>query len=221
MGGRRWPKAAAAAIGPALLSSRSLCARIGSVFGCPPTTANHGDSAPARFCAGAGHRLTGCSFRAGWGAGMMPGRALALCSRCDLWPLVPLFLCALLTSDPCPFLPAPRSRVFSHTAGAGSGIGRAVSVRLAREGAAVAACDLDAAAAQETVRLLGGPGSEKGAPRGAHAAFQADVSEAGAARRLLEQVQVTASDLAPLKPSHCLHRPWLFVVFLVCNLPLP
>ncbi|KAM8778739.1 (3R)-3-hydroxyacyl-CoA dehydrogenase isoform 2-T2 [Rhynchonycteris naso] len=77
--------------------------------------------------------------------------------------------------------------------GAGSGIGRAVSVRLAREGAAVAACDLDRAAAQETVRLLGGPGTDKGAPRGAHAAFQTEVSEAGAARRLLEQVQACFS----------------------------
>ncbi|XP_004673423.1 PREDICTED: estradiol 17-beta-dehydrogenase 8 [Condylura cristata] len=73
--------------------------------------------------------------------------------------------------------------------GAGSGIGRAVCVRLAREGAAVAACDLDEAAARETVRLLGGPQSEKGGPGVAHAAFQADVSEAGAARHLLEQVQ--------------------------------
>ncbi|KAM9234035.1 (3R)-3-hydroxyacyl-CoA dehydrogenase isoform 2-T2 [Dugong dugon] len=77
--------------------------------------------------------------------------------------------------------------------GAGSGIGRAISVRLAREGAAVAACDLDGAAAEETVRLLGGLGSEEGAPRGAHAAFQTDVSEAGAARRLLEQVQACLS----------------------------
>ncbi|XP_035307869.1 estradiol 17-beta-dehydrogenase 8 isoform X2 [Cricetulus griseus] len=34
--------------------------------------------------------------------------------------------------------------------GAGSGIGRAISVRLAQEGAAVAACDLDGAAAQDT-----------------------------------------------------------------------
>lgn len=86
-------------------------------------------------------------------------------------------------------------------------------MRLAREGAAVAACDLDGAAARETVRLLGGPGSEKGAPRGAHAAFQTDVSEAGAARRLLEQVQVTASDLAP-QSARCLHRPgssWFLV----------
>ncbi|XP_057555198.1 (3R)-3-hydroxyacyl-CoA dehydrogenase isoform X3 [Hippopotamus amphibius kiboko] len=75
--------------------------------------------------------------------------------------------------------------------GAGGGIGRAVSVRLAAEGAAVAACDLDGAAAQETVRLLGGPGSEQGA----HAAFQADVSEARAVRRLLEQVQACFSRL--------------------------
>ncbi|KAL0622674.1 Estradiol 17-beta-dehydrogenase 8 [Plecturocebus cupreus] len=77
--------------------------------------------------------------------------------------------------------------------GAGSGIGRAVSVRLAGEGATVAACDLDEAAAQETVRLLGRPGSKEGPPRGNHAAFQADVSEASAARRLLEQVQACFS----------------------------
>ncbi|XP_023395951.2 (3R)-3-hydroxyacyl-CoA dehydrogenase isoform X1 [Loxodonta africana] len=77
--------------------------------------------------------------------------------------------------------------------GAGSGIGRAISVRLAREGAAVAACDLDGAAAQETVRLLGGPGSEEGASRGTHAAFQTDVSEAGAVKCLLEQVQACFS----------------------------
>ncbi|XP_025718154.1 (3R)-3-hydroxyacyl-CoA dehydrogenase [Callorhinus ursinus] len=77
--------------------------------------------------------------------------------------------------------------------GAGSGIGRAVSVRLAREGATVAACDLDKAAACKTVWLLGGQGSEEVAPGGAHAAFQADVSESGAVRRLLEQVQACFS----------------------------
>ncbi|GAB1300913.1 (3R)-3-hydroxyacyl-CoA dehydrogenase [Apodemus speciosus] len=71
--------------------------------------------------------------------------------------------------------------------GAGSGIGRAISVRLAAEGAAVAACDLDGAAARDTVRLLGSPGSEDGK----HAAFQADVSQGPAAKRLLEQVQGT------------------------------
>lgn len=83
--------------------------------------------------------------------------------------------------------------MFCPTSGAGSGIGRAVSVRLAGEGATVAACDLDGTAAQETVQLLGGPGNKEGPPRGNHAAFQADVSEARAARRLLEQVQACFS----------------------------
>lgn len=77
--------------------------------------------------------------------------------------------------------------------GAGSGIGRAVCVRLAREGAAVAACDLDKAAARETLGLLGGLGNVEGVSRGAHAAFQADVSEAVAVRHLLEQVQACFS----------------------------
>ncbi|XP_010603683.1 estradiol 17-beta-dehydrogenase 8 [Fukomys damarensis] len=44
-----------------------------------------------------------------------------------------------------------------------------------------------------TVQLLGGPGSEEGAPHGNHAAFQADVSEARAVRSLLEQVQACFS----------------------------
>ncbi|XP_006882158.1 PREDICTED: estradiol 17-beta-dehydrogenase 8 [Elephantulus edwardii] len=77
--------------------------------------------------------------------------------------------------------------------GAGGGIGRAISLRLAREGAVVAACDLDGAAAQETVRLLGGLESEEGTSCGAHLAFQTDVSDTGAARHLLEQVQASFS----------------------------
>ncbi|KAM5167131.1 (3R)-3-hydroxyacyl-CoA dehydrogenase isoform 2-T2 [Callospermophilus lateralis] len=77
--------------------------------------------------------------------------------------------------------------------GAGSGIGRAVSARLAREGATVAACDVDGTAAQETVRLLDGSRREEGAPGGNHAAFQADVSEARVTRRLLEKVQASFS----------------------------
>lgn len=75
----------------------------------------------------------------------------------------------------------------------------------------MAACDLDGAAAHETVRLLGGPVIEAQAPRGNHAAFQADVSETTAARRLLEQVQVnawqpsscTSSHIAPISPALC------------------
>lgn len=79
----------------------------------------------------------------------------------------------------------------------------------------MAACDLDGAAAQDTVRLLESPGSEDGAPRGKHAAFQADVSQGPAARRLLEQVQVNR---APRRATHPSARP--FVVFGV-SLPLP
>ncbi|XP_004590320.2 (3R)-3-hydroxyacyl-CoA dehydrogenase [Ochotona princeps] len=77
--------------------------------------------------------------------------------------------------------------------GAGSGIGRAVCVRLAQEGATVVACDLNGAAAQETVRLLDGPKSEAGAPGGKHAVFEADVSESRAVRHLLAQVQACFS----------------------------
>lgn len=111
--------------------------------------------------------------------------------------------------------------MFSPISGAGSGIGRAVGVRLAAEGATVAACDLDGAAARETVRLLGGPGSHEGAPRGAHAAFQADVSEAGAVRRLLDQVQVKKrDDVAPFKALTLPPVPSALQGFLVCNLPL-
>lgn len=98
-----------------------------------------------------------------------------------------------MTSDLGPSSPAA-----SPISGAGSGIGRAISVRLAAEGAAVAACDLDGAAAQDTVRLLGSPGSEDGK----HAAFQADVSQGPAARRLLEQVQVNrAPRRTPPRPG--------------------
>lgn len=100
--------------------------------------------------------------------------------------------------------------MFCPTSGAGSGIGRAVSVRLAGEGATVAACDLDGAAAQETVQLLGGPGNKEGPPRGNHAAFQADVSEARAARRLLEQVQVNARLPYPSKALILPPLPRLF-----------
>lgn len=61
----------------------------------------------------------------------------------------------------------------------------------------MAACDLDEAAARKTVQLLGGPGSEEGVLRRNHAAFQVDVSEARAARSLLQQVQVNAGHCAP------------------------
>jgi NAD(P)-dependent dehydrogenase (short-subunit alcohol dehydrogenase family) len=55
--------------------------------------------------------------------------------------------------------------------GAGSGIGRAIALELAARGASVAAIDLDKAAAEETVKLIGARG-------GRGAAFRADVSKA-------------------------------------------
>lgn len=118
--------------------------------------------------------------------GSVPG--LATPPACSDWPR--------LRARPPTAAMASQLRLRSALAlvtGAGSGIGRAISVRLAAEGAAVAACDLDGAAAQDTVRLLGSPGSEDGAPRGKHAAFQADVSQGPAARRLLEEVQACFS----------------------------
>lgn len=55
--------------------------------------------------------------------------------------------------------------------GAGSGIGRATALGLAARGAAVAALDIDEAAARETARLIGAAG-------GRGAGYRADVSSA-------------------------------------------
>lgn len=49
--------------------------------------------------------------------------------------------------------------------GGGSGIGRAMPVRLAGEGAALLATDLDEAGARETVRLIESAGGRAGAVR--------------------------------------------------------
>src|SRR5512134_538723 len=55
--------------------------------------------------------------------------------------------------------------------GAGSGLGRAIALKLAADGFAVAALDLDEAAARESVRLIGDA-------RGRAAGYAADVSRA-------------------------------------------
>ena len=47
--------------------------------------------------------------------------------------------------------------------GAGAGIGRATAVALAREGCTIAVCDLDEAAAKETVELIAAAGGRAGA----------------------------------------------------------
>uniref|UniRef100_A0A8C5S9B3 (3R)-3-hydroxyacyl-CoA dehydrogenase n=1 Tax=Laticauda laticaudata TaxID=8630 RepID=A0A8C5S9B3_LATLA len=68
--------------------------------------------------------------------------------------------------------------------GAGSGIGRAVSLRLAREGATVAAADVDEAAAGETLRAM---------PPGDHRAARVDVSCAESVAELLRGLRARFS----------------------------
>ncbi|KAL7975975.1 hypothetical protein Chor_011743 [Crotalus horridus] len=64
--------------------------------------------------------------------------------------------------------------------GAGSGIGRAVSLRLAREGASVAVADVDEAGAEETLRAL---------PAGEHRAARVDVGCARSVEELMRGLQ--------------------------------
>ena len=63
--------------------------------------------------------------------------------------------------------------------GGGSGIGRATAVRLAAEGAAVLAADLDEAGMRETVRLIESAG-------GRAAAVRVDVTDAEQARHMMD-----------------------------------
>ncbi len=72
-------------------------------------------------------------------------------------------------------------RVAVVTAG-GSGMGRASALRLAAEGAAVIVADIDAAAAQETVDLMG-PGEGSGE------AFAVDVADLDRLRALFDHVE--------------------------------
>jgi NAD(P)-dependent dehydrogenase (short-subunit alcohol dehydrogenase family) len=68
--------------------------------------------------------------------------------------------------------------------GGGSGIGRATAVRLAAEGAAVLAADLDEAGARETVSMIEGAGGRAGAIR-------VDVTDAGDARHMMDTALAT------------------------------
>ena len=65
---------------------------------------------------------------------------------------------------------------------AGSGMGRASAIRLARDGAAVVAADIDEAAAQGTVDQITAAG-------GSAKAFQIDVSDLGRLRELMSFVE--------------------------------
>src|SRR5262249_14179151 len=66
--------------------------------------------------------------------------------------------------------------------GGGSGIGRAIALRLARDGAAVAVADLDEASARETARLVEDAGR-------AALAIRADVAEEAQVREMIERTR--------------------------------
>jgi 2-hydroxycyclohexanecarboxyl-CoA dehydrogenase len=72
--------------------------------------------------------------------------------------------------------------------GAGSGIGRACAVQLARDGAAVAVWDLNGDAAAETVRLIEGEG-------GRAAAYSGDAADRGEIERILGRIR---AELGPV-----------------------
>lgn len=72
--------------------------------------------------------------------------------------------------------------------GGGRGIGRAIALRLAAEGAAVAVLDIDGAAARETAELLGAQGARA-------IAIEADVAEEEAAVRAVETAEAALGPL--------------------------
>jgi len=86
--------------------------------------------------------------------------------------------------------------------GAASGIGRATSLRLAAEGATVFCCDIAAAGAEETAKMIAGQGGQAGS--GAVDVSQLASCEAvvDAARRFLGGLDVLANVAGILRPGH-------------------
>jgi NAD(P)-dependent dehydrogenase (short-subunit alcohol dehydrogenase family) len=80
--------------------------------------------------------------------------------------------------------------------GAGSGIGRATALLLAREGARVLAADVNGAAAEETAGL--GPRPQGASQDGTVVAIEADVSDEGSVRDLFERCEERLGPLAVL-----------------------
>jgi NAD(P)-dependent dehydrogenase (short-subunit alcohol dehydrogenase family) len=77
---------------------------------------------------------------------------------------------------PSPFTPEVSRKAAAVVTGAGSGIGRALAVEIARRGGRVACADIDSARAEETARLIGS----------AAAAFTLDVRDATAVEQFAD-----------------------------------
>ena len=76
--------------------------------------------------------------------------------------------------------------------GAGSGIGREISVRFAEAGACIAAVDLNAGTAEETVSMLAGSG---------HLASEVDVSDGGSVVEMFGKVDATVGSVDGRVPN--------------------
>ncbi len=86
-------------------------------------------------------------------------------------------------------------------AGAGGGICRAIALAFAREGAAVACVDIDAAAAAETARLVAEAGGRSLSQACDVASESATESAAEAAHRAFGRLDILVSGAAPHDPS--------------------
>src|SRR5260370_5199884 len=86
-------------------------------------------------------------------------------------------------------------------AGAGGGICRAIAIAFAREGAAVACVDIDAAAAAETARLVAEAGGRSSSQSCDVASEAQTLAAAEAAHQAFGRLDILVSGAAPHDPS--------------------
>ena len=85
--------------------------------------------------------------------------------------------------------------------GAGSGIGRAISLAFAEAGAAAACCDIDAASAEETARLARNAGGRAIAQPCDVSVQEQTEAAAAAATQAFGRIDILVSGAAPHEPS--------------------